>query len=138
MVVLIEFSYPGAERLFAAAGDQHRTHLVSGRHATLSRVRTLIPLAAGVTFRRTGPIYSSASFSPGSTRSHIHPAQHRPRPAELSLDKVSGSGEFGARRHETGFGEPPQRNEQLAGDRHNHHTTNASPGSGGALLEPLA
>ena len=51
---------------------------------------------------------------------------------------VSRSGESGARRRETGLCEPPKRDEQLAGERDDHHLSDPSLGSRGSLLEPFA
>ena len=115
-----------------------RTLLLSGRFPAPRRIRAPIPHAAGATFREMGPIYIPASFSPGDVRSHIRPAQRRPHPAGLDWQIPCRSGAAGAHRHETGLGEPPQCNEQLAGECHNHHPAYPAPGSCGALFEPFA
>ena len=115
-----------------------RTLLLSGRFPAPRRIRAPIPHAAGATFREMGPIYIPASFSPGDVRSHIRPAQRRPHPAGLDWQIPCRSGAAGAHRHETGLGEPPQCNEQLAGECHNHHPAYPAPGSCSALFEPFA
>ena len=56
----------------------------------------------------------SASFGPSEARPHAtRPSPDRVRPVWNSA--VLRSDELGASRHETGLGEPPERDEQLAG-----------------------
>ena len=64
------------------------------------------------------------------------PSPGRVRPVWNSA--VSRSDERGASRHETSLGEPPERDEQLAGERHDHHSADPSTGPRSALVEPLA
>ena len=95
------------------------------------------PACCGHSVPEAGPFYGSASFSPV----HGRPLATRASPCRVRPDwssAVSGSGEPGARRHETGLGQPPERDEQLAGKCHNHDPTDPSSGTGGALFEPFA
>ena len=86
-----------------------------------------IPLAAGAAFRRRGAISRSASFSPQEPRPHAtRPSPGRVRPVWNTA--VSRSDERGASRHETGLGEPPERDEQLTGERYDHHPADPSTG----------
>ena len=95
------------------------------------------PACCGHSVPVAGLLCPSASFSPPVDRPHAtRPSADRVRPDWN--DEVSRSAKLGARRHETGLREPPQRDKQLAGERHDHHSTDASPGSGGAFFEPLA
>ena len=89
-------------------------------------VRPPIPLAAGTTFRRRDPSDTTASCSPTARRSHAT----RPSAGRVWPDwevKVSGSGDAGARRHETGPGQPPQGDQQLPGQRDDHDLADSPP-----------
>ena len=88
--------------------------------------------------RRWDPSTSRPSFCPSDVRSRIRPAQRRPRAAGLDWQIPCRSGASSAHRHETGLGEPPQCDEQLAGKCHNHHPAYPPPGSCSALFEPFA
>ena len=79
-----------------------------------------------------GGVFQPCPWSPLTTR----PSAGRVRPDWNSA--VSGSGEPGACRHETGLTEPPESDEQLAGERYDHHTTDSSPASRGSVFEPFA
>ena len=65
-------------------------------------------------------------FQPGPQSATYHPAQPQPRPAGLDRQTSCRSGELGARRHETGLIEPPEGDEQRAGERHDHHAAASS------------
>ena len=95
------------------------------------------PACCGHTVPEAGPFYGAASFSPV----HGRPLTTRPSAGRVRPDwnsAVSGSGEPGACRHETGLTEPPESDEQLAGERYDHHTTDSSPASRGSVFEPFA
>ena len=95
------------------------------------------PACCGHSVPEAGPFYGSASFSPV----HGRPLTTRPSAGRVRPDwnsAVSGSGEPGACRHETGLTEPPESDEQLAGERYDHHTTDSSPASRGSVFEPFA
>ena len=93
--------------------------------ASVALVRTpnSYPEGFSATVRRNRPL---------ATR----PSPGRVRPVWNSA--VSRSDERGASRHETSLGEPPERDEQLAGERHDHHSADPSTGPRSALVEPLA
>ena len=98
---------------------------------------SLDPACCGRSVPEAGPISRSACFSPQEPRSLVtRPSPGRVRPVLNSA--VLRSGELGASRHETGLGEPPERDEQLAGERHDHHPADPPTGSRSALVEPLA
>ena len=85
---------------------------------------------------RVGPICMAASFSPACGR----PLTTRLKPGRVRPDwrsEVLCSGEPGACRHETDLGEPPEGDEQLAGERHDHHPTDPSTRSSGTLFKPF-
>ncbi len=85
---------------------------------------------------RVGPICMAASFSPARG----WPLTTRLKPGRVRPDwrsEVLCSGEPGACRHETGLGEPPEGDEQLAGERHDHHPADPSTRSSGTLFKPF-
>ena len=59
---------------------------------------------------------------------------HPPWPVWSSV--ISRSDELGARRDETGLGKAPERDQELAGERHHHHLAHPSSRARCALLEP--
>ena len=118
-----------------------RTQLVSGRSPADVAGPSLDPACfAGATFRRRDPSAQSAFCSPTPGRSHAtRPSAGRVRPVPGTRGLgVSGSGDARAGGHQTGVGIAPQRDQELAGHRHDHDPADPSPGAGGARLEPLA
>ena len=128
----------GSERFLHRSRACARTQLLSGWLPTaVRRNHPPIPLAAGTAFRRRGPSIDRRISSPTLVRPHAtRPSAGRVRPDWNTA--VSGSGDPGARRHETDLGEPPERYEKLAGKRYDHHPTDTSPAACGSLFKPFA
>ena len=105
-LVRIPNSYPGGFRRWCAG--------------TVSRSRLLRAQRSGGGAHLSVGVFQPARASPLATR----PSPGRVRPVWNSA--VSRSGEPSASRHETGLGEPPERDEQLAGERHDHHPADPS------------
>ena len=87
--------------------------------------------------REKGIALSAISPSPV----HGRPLTTRPSAGRVRPDwnsAVSGSGELGACRYETGLTEPPESDDQLAGERYDHQTTDSSPASRRSVFEPFA
>ena len=104
--------------------------------AAVRQIRPPIPLSAGAAFRRWGPS-SWRRISAQLSLGHSPPGPALPRPAGLE-QSASGSGKLGACRYEAGLTEPPERDEQLAGERDNHYPSDPALGSSGALLDSPA
>ena len=123
---------------FYSGVDSAHTQLSSGRFfGDGAPEPSLDPACCGRSVPEAGPISRSACFSPQEPRPlATRPSPGRVRPVWNSA--VLRSGELGASRHEAGLGEPPERDEQLAGERHDHHPADPPAGPHSALVEPLA
>src|SRR3546814_17058071 len=95
-----------------------------------------------------GPIVAAASFSHSPGRSPAHPGRvEAAAPIAVALSDVvrgvpvsarllSAGGQARAVRHRAGLDIAPQRDQQLAGERHDHYLADSSFGTAGALGEP--
>ena len=110
--VRIPNSYPGGRRR-RFAGAVPRSHLLRAQRSG------------------GGGLLLFGVLLPNLTAATRHPGQHRPHWNVT----VSRSGELGAGWQETGLTEPPQRDEQLAGQRHKHDPADAPSCSDSALDE---
>ena len=127
---------PGSERLLASVARQYAYPPFIRAGSVSLRDPYPDPAYCGRNVPRVGPICMAASFSPACGR----PLTTRLKPGRVRPDwrsEVLCSGEPGACRHETDLGEPPEGDEQLAGERHDHHPTDPSTRSSGTLFKPF-
>src|SRR3546814_10607991 len=97
-----------------------------------------------------GPILSAASFSHSPRRSPAHPGWVEAtasvavalsdvvRDVPVSARLLAAGGQAHAGRHHAGLDVAPQRDQQLAGERHDHDRADAPFGTARALGEPAA